>query len=162
MNGYVARKNHPLPAPVFVIVGKYINVPEHLYGPLKYASPTINIEQIVIPKKHNLYYEKTGKKKVSLVTGSCASITISAITVKFCEDMIERYKNMNPLPRNINNICREEYGGVARAYWQGRLEELKDYCEEDIKATANVLLKFSNLNTITEKVEINKIWKQPH
>jgi len=54
------------------------------------------------------------------------------------------------------DICREEYGGVARAFWQGRIEELKDYCEEDIKATANVLLKFSNLNTITENVEINK------
>ena len=62
LNGYVARKNHPIPAPVFVIVGKYINVPEHLYGPLKYASPTINIEQIYIPKTHNLHYEKTGEK----------------------------------------------------------------------------------------------------
>ena len=94
LNGYVARKNHPIPAPVFVIVGKYINVPEHLYGPLKYASPTINIEQISIPKTHNLHYEKTGEKKVSLVTGSCASITISAITLKFVEDMIKNIKIM--------------------------------------------------------------------
>ena len=84
LNGYVARKNHPIPAPVYVIVGKYINVPEHLYGPLKYASPTINIEQIYIPKKHNLHYEKTGIKNVSLVTGSCASITISSYNNKIC------------------------------------------------------------------------------
>ena len=33
LNGYVARKNHPIPAPVFVIGGKYINVPVN--GPFK-------------------------------------------------------------------------------------------------------------------------------
>lgn len=33
------------------------------------------------------------------------------------------------------------YGGeVARAYWQGRLQEIKDYCEGDVRATANVIL----------------------
>lgn len=33
------------------------------------------------------------------------------------------------------------YGGeVARAYWQGRLEEIKEYCEGDVRATANVIL----------------------
>ena len=92
INSYMARKKHPVPAPVYIIVGKYINVPEHLYGPLKYASPTINIEQLYIPKKYNDKYEKTGIKEKSLVTGSCASISISVITVKFVEDMIKKYK----------------------------------------------------------------------
>ena len=54
----MARKKHPVPAPVYIVVGKYINVPEHLYGPIKYASPTINIEQLYIPKKQNDKYEK--------------------------------------------------------------------------------------------------------
>lgn len=109
LTGYVARKNHPIPAPVYVIVGKYINVPEHLYGPIKYASPTINIEQIYIPENHNLHYEKTGEKTVSMVTGSCASVTISAITIKFVEDMIEKYKSNMDTSLNLHIIFRKEY-----------------------------------------------------
>lgn len=120
LNGYVARKNHPIPAPVYVIVGKYINVPEHLYGPLKYASPTINIEQIYIPKKHNLHYEKTGIKNVSLVTGSCASITISAITIKFVEDMIEEYKNNQTISMDLNTRFRKEYNLRVLTYLCGK------------------------------------------
>ncbi len=120
LNGYVARKNHPIPAPVFVIVGKYINVPEHLYGMLKYASPTINIEQIYIPKKHNLHYEKTGIKKVSLVTGSCASITISTITIKFVEDMIEKYKNTEEITMDLNIKARKEYNLRVLTYLCGK------------------------------------------
>ena len=120
LNGYVARKNHPIPAPVFVIVGKYINVPEHLYGPLKYASPTINIEQIYIPQKHNLHYEKTGEKKVSLVTGSCASITISAITLKFVEDMINEYKNNINVTMDLHKKFRNEYNLRVLTYLCGK------------------------------------------
>lgn len=38
------------------------------------------------------------------------------------------------------------YGGeVAEAYWAGRLEEIKDYCEDDVEATMNVMLKISNM-----------------
>lgn len=41
------------------------------------------------------------------------------------------------------------YGGeVAEAYWAGRLEEIKDYCEDDVLATMNVMLKISNLEII--------------
>ena len=109
LNGYIAKKNHPLPADVFVIVGKYINVPEHLYGPLKYASPTINIEQIYVPQKHILHYEKTGIKNVSLVTGSCASITISSITIKFVEDMIEKFKDNMDTTLDVHIKFRKEY-----------------------------------------------------
>ena len=120
LNGHVARKHHPIPAPVFVVVGKYINVPEHLYGPLKYASPTINIEQIYIPKKHNLHYEKTGEKKISLVTGSCASVTISAITIKFIEDMIEKYKNDMNISMDLHKKFRKEYDYRVLTYLCGK------------------------------------------
>jgi len=34
---------------------------------------------------------------------------------------------------------------VSEAYWNGRLEEIKIYCEKDVKATANVILKISQL-----------------
>ena len=78
---------------VYLIVGKYINVPDNLLGPLKYASETINIEQLFVPLTYQQKYASTGVKDVALVTGSCASVTISAITVQFVMDMIEKHKN---------------------------------------------------------------------
>jgi hypothetical protein len=43
------------------------------------------------------------------------------------------------------------YGGeVAEAYWAGRLEEIKTYCEADVEATMNVMLRMSNLPIIEE------------
>ena len=34
---------------------------------------------------------------------------------------------------------------VSEAYWNGRLEEIKTYCEKDVKATASVILKMAKL-----------------
>jgi predicted PolB exonuclease-like 3'-5' exonuclease len=39
---------------------------------------------------------------------------------------------------------------VNAAYWGGRLEEIKDYCEKDIKATANLLLRLSGIPIIED------------
>ena len=68
-------------------------MPEHLLGPIKHASETINIEQLFVPEKYAENYYNTGQKEVAMVTGSCASITISSITIKFVEDMIEKFKD---------------------------------------------------------------------
>ena len=95
ITGEPSKKYHPYPANVFLILGKYINVPEQLFGPLKYASETINIEQLFVPKAYSDKYYNTGEKEVALVTGSCASVTISAITVQFVIDMIEKHRNTN-------------------------------------------------------------------
>ena len=92
--GKPSKKYHPHPANLFVILGKYMKVPEHLFGPLKYASETINIEQLFIPEKYSMKYYNTGIKTFAMVTGSCASITISAITIRFVEEMIEKYKDV--------------------------------------------------------------------
>jgi hypothetical protein len=108
IHGRPSRKYHPHPAVVFLIVGKYIYVPENLFGPLKYASETINIEQLFIPEKYSKDYQKTGTKEIALVTGSCASITISAITVQFVMDMIKQYETTkNPL--ELYEVFRGEY-----------------------------------------------------
>ena len=121
LNSYMARKKHPIPAPVFTVVGKYINVPEHLYGPIKYASPTINIELLYIPKKYNDKYEKTGIKELSLVTGSCASITISTITVNFVMDMIKKYKKpIKNISMNLHIEFRDEYDKRILNYLCGK------------------------------------------
>ena len=94
INGFLGRKHHPIAADMFVVSGKYIKVPEILIGPLKFASETINIEQLAVPPELNKHFGKTqehNKKGKALVTGSCASVTISSITVKFVENMIKLY-----------------------------------------------------------------------
>ena len=119
--GYPKMKWHPHPAPVYVVAGKFLNVPEHLFGPLKYASETINIEQVMIPELMSQKYGQTGEKSVSLVTGSCASVTISAVTIHFAENMIAKYgqkTNLNPL--DLYQEFRETYDQYIANYLCGR------------------------------------------
>ena len=117
--GEPSKKYHPHPANVFIIVGKYINVPEHLFGPLKYASETINIEQLLIPKYYSMNYYNTGKKEIALVTGSCASVTISAITIQFVIDMINKYSNKKEC-LELYNEFRNEYDRRIYDYLCGK------------------------------------------
>ena len=60
------------------------------------------------------------EKKVSLVTGSCASITISAITLKFVEDMINEYKNNINVTMDIHEKFRNEYNLRVLTYLCGK------------------------------------------
>ena len=39
-------------------------------------------------------------------------------------------------------------GDVSAAYWAGKLEEIKEYCEGDVVATMNVMLKLSGMEII--------------
>ena len=120
ISGHVSKKYHPYPANVFIIVGKYINVPDILLGPIKYASETINIEQLFVPVKYAEKYYNTGEKEVALVTGSCASITISAITVQFVIDMIEQHKDYKGKILDLYSIFRNEYDRRIDDYLCGR------------------------------------------
>ena len=120
IHGYPSKKYHPHPAIVFLIVGKYIHVPEHLFGPLKYASETINIEQLFVPKKYAEEYYNSGKKELALVTGSCASVVISAITVQFAMDMIQKYKNKTNLCLELYEEFRNEYDKRINDYLCGK------------------------------------------
>ena len=114
-----AYKWHPIPAVVFVIIGRYMYVPDKLIGALKYASETINIEQLFVRKEaQKLYFEK-GIKSEALVIGSCASLTISAITVKFVEDMIKNYQESNLSELEMMMIFREEYDRRIKLYLCG-------------------------------------------
>lgn len=120
ISGHVSKKYHPHPANVFIIVGKYINVPDNLFGPIKYASETINIEQLFIPVKYAEKYYNTGEKNLALVTGSCASITISAITVQFVMNMIEKYRNYDGAVLDLYPVFRNEYDRRIDDYLCGR------------------------------------------
>lgn len=122
MNGLVGRKHHPIAADMYIIAGKYLQVPQRLLGPLKFASHTINIEQLSVPSELNNDFGKTDfhkKKGKSLVTGSCASVTISAITVHFAEKMIELYNKgvFNKLSEHQLNIYfRSKYDKALLRY----------------------------------------------
>ena len=120
IHGTPSKKFHPHPANVFLILGKYINVPEHLFGPIKYSSETINIEQLFIPKKYSEIYYNEGIKEVALVTGSCASVTISAITVQFVIDMINNYKEQTDKSLELYDLFRSEYDRRIDDYLCGR------------------------------------------
>lgn len=122
LSNHHAIKYHPYPAPVFIIAGKYMEVPDKLLGPLKYASETINIEQLFVDKDTNDKYGKDGTKGVALITGSCASINISTITVAFAEDMIKKHKDTEEPTWELHKEFRNEYDRrIAR------------YLEEDTK-----------------------------
>ena len=122
INAFLGRKHHPIAADMFVVAGKYIKVPEELIGPLKFASETINIEQLAVPRHLNNNFgetQKDDKKGKALVTGSCASVTISAITIKFVENMIklkdtEKLKNMSL--DDINSFFKSEYDKMLLDY----------------------------------------------
>lgn len=115
IEGNPAKKYHPHEAIVYLIIGKYIKVPDNLLGPLKYASETINIEQLFVPITYQKKYAETGVKDVALVTGSCASITISAITVQFVMDMIEKHKNTTKC-LELYEEFRNEYDARITSY----------------------------------------------
>ena len=86
-----------------------MEVPDKLLGPLKYASETINIEQLFVDKDTNDKYGEDGTKGVALITGSCASINISTITVAFAEDMINKHKDIEEPTWELHKEFRKEY-----------------------------------------------------
>ena len=122
LDGIELHKNkkykwHPYPAPVFVYAYKYLKVPELLIGPLKYASETIKIDEIDIPYEYSKLYHTTGKKRIAKVTGSCASVVISAITIKFVQDMCKKHKNakLKELPKLYTHF-RKIYDDRIKTY----------------------------------------------
>jgi len=142
-----AKKFHPIPAVVFVIVGKHLLVPDKLIGPLKYASETINIEQLFVSEKAQEHYFETGEKLEMLVTGSCASLTISAITVAFVEDMVNQYKDTKLTDLELMSIFRKEYDDRIRNYLCGKgLKPISWFKPEDYNETSTFTMNQENVN----------------
>lgn len=49
------------------------------------------------------------------------------------------------VPSPKNEVSNTE---VSERYWNGELEKIKDYCEGDVKATMNVMLRMANMTMI--------------
>lgn len=109
IKGDVKYKWHPIPAVTFVYAYKYMNVPEKLQGALMYASETIGVDYVDIPDKQSKNYYKTGQKMMAKVSGACASVTISVITIKFVEDMVAKYGNSQFDIQQLYQYFRAEY-----------------------------------------------------
>lgn len=90
-------------------------------GPLKFASETINMDQLAVPREINQKYVNNNVKSHALVTGSCASVTISVITLKFVEDMVARDsgKSFNDVNQALYEEYRAEYGKRISSYLCG-------------------------------------------
>ena len=116
ITNYHARKWHPKPANVFIIAGKYLQVPDHLLGPIKFASETINVEQLYVESSSNEEFGKTGNKGKVLVTGSCASIDISTVTVAFVEKMIAKHKDNLNVNVELHQEFKDEYDRIINNY----------------------------------------------
>jgi hypothetical protein len=145
INNYKAEKLYPYKASVYVIVGKFLNVPDHLMGPLKFASETINMDQLAVPREINQEYVKNNVKSHALVTGSCASVTISVITLKFVEDMVarDRGKSFNDVNQALYEEYRAEYGKRISNY----------LCGNGIVPS----ISWYNANNFDENPKMNKI-----
>lgn len=162
--GEPSKKYHPHPANVFLIVGKYLKVPEHLFGPLKYASETINIEQLLIPTYYSMKYYNTGEKELALVTGSCASITISVITIQFVMDMIQKYKD-DIKSLELYQEFRNEYDRRIDDYLCGRgITDKIDWFDPKYYQEADKAYlgddKCKNLENFTHYEECEDLMKQ--
>jgi hypothetical protein len=116
LTNHHAKKWHPKPANVFIIAGKYMTVPDHLLGPIKFASETINVEQLFVEKSSNDNFGQSGVKDKVLVTGSCASIDISTVTVAFVEKMIQLHKDNFNVNMELHNEFKNEYDNVINKY----------------------------------------------
>jgi hypothetical protein len=117
------KKLHPYKADVFVVCKKYTYIPDYLLGALKYASETINIEQLMIKDTFNKHYVNTGEKKQVLVSGSCATLTISAITIQFILDMVKEYSKNKFYKKGYKKVCKEfrdEYDKRVGGYLCGK------------------------------------------
>ena len=120
VKGDVKYKWHPIPAVTYVFAYKYMPVPEKLQGALSYASETILVDYIDIPKEHSRNFYENGTKLMAKVSGACASITISIITIKFVEDMVVKYGNTQYDSEYLSQIFRKEYDNRILNYLCGK------------------------------------------
>ena len=57
LNSYLNYTHHPKVIFNNITVGKYIRIPERLYGSILYSSPTFSIDQLNVPREFNDHYK---------------------------------------------------------------------------------------------------------
>lgn len=116
VNSNIVYSQHPQILFNNMIVGKYIFIPDHLYGPILYASSTLSIDQLNVPDKYNIHYKDTGKHKLVLLNCYCNSLVFGALTIHFIEKMIQKYKKNTDVSLKLNVIFKDEYDKIILNY----------------------------------------------
>ena len=104
------NKFHPYPAKVFVEASLFITVPRELIGALKLSSPTILIDELT-----------------QKVTGRCASLTISAVTLNFVIDCINGTSTASrqEYDRRVKRVIDDNILDPEFSWWNDTLGEMK-------------------------------------
>ena len=108
--GSITFSNHPYPAKVFVEASLFITVPRELIGALKLSSPTILIDELT-----------------QKVTGRCASLTISAVTLNFVIDCINGTSTASrqEYDRRVKRVIDDNILDPEFSWWNDTLGEMK-------------------------------------
>ena len=122
------NKFHPYPAKVFVEASLFMTVPRELIGALKLASPTILIDELT-----------------QKVTGRCASLTISAVTLNFVIDCVNGIATASrqEYDRRIKRVVDDNVLDPEFSWWSDTLREMKSnrFLEANDKTECEVELR---------------------
>ena len=88
LNSYLNYTHHPKVIFNNITVGKYIRIPERLYGSILYSSPTFSIEQLNVPREFNDHYKNSGRHKFVLLKCECNTVKQGAFGIDFIQKMI--------------------------------------------------------------------------
>ena len=113
---FIKYNNHPEIMSNNLSIGKYLKIPESLFGPILYSSATFSIEQLNVGHKFNTEYKNTGKNKYVLLKCECNNINIGVISINFIMNMIKKYKNRENINMKLHILFRDEYDKIINNY----------------------------------------------
>ena len=140
------NKLHPYPAKVYVEASLYFTVPPKLVGPLKASSPTILLDELT-----------------QLVTGRCASLSISAATLQFVIDCVNGYAkpSRQEYDRRLKRIIDDNKLDPVIPWWNDEMNEMgasaKSVKNENLSAGLEVVIKDGHTDVPSAKRQMKKI-----
>ena len=117
LNSNVNYTHHPKVIFNNITLGKYIRIPERLYGSILYSSPTFSIEQLNVPIEFNQYYKNSGRHKFVLLKCECNTLKQGAYSIDFIMKMILKYKSEKKINEKLNILFRDEYDKKMLSYY---------------------------------------------
>jgi len=117
LNSYLNYTHHPKVIFNNITVGKYIRIPERLYGSILYSSPTFSIEQLNVPREFNDHYKNSGRHKFVLLKCECNTVKQGAFGIDFIQKMIMKYKSEKKINEKLNILFRDEYDKKMLFYY---------------------------------------------
>ncbi len=117
LNSHINYTQHPKVIFNNITVGKYIRIPERLYGSILYSSPTFSIEQLNVPREFNEYYKNYGKHKFVLLKCESNSLQQGVFSIDFILKMIMKYKS-EKISEKMNILFRDQYDKKMLSFYE--------------------------------------------